>query len=122
MAKILVVDDDHDIAETLVEFLSDEGHEVSVCYLGEDALRLVPEQMPDVVFLDYLLPGRWGDEVAKELKRNPTTNGIPLILMSAGGARAMEIATQAGVAYFLAKPFFLEDVETALARVLARAA
>ena len=68
-ARILVVDDQQEILESLEGILSDEGHEVIVAQDGQEALHLVQSDAPDVVFLDIWIPGIDGMQTLKAIKR-----------------------------------------------------
>jgi CheY-like chemotaxis protein len=79
---ILVVEDDPAIATVVEETLSAEGYE-AVCTGAGGTLRLARELHPDVILLDYAMPGMDGAELSRRLRADPTTAAIPLILMSA---------------------------------------
>ena len=77
--KILAVDDEEDILELLTFNLSREGYRVVSAATGEAALKAVPKEIPDLIILDLMLPGIDGLEVARRLKNDPNTKGIPII-------------------------------------------
>jgi len=79
---VLVVDDDAMIVELLETALEDEGY-VVLAAVGADALSLAHEQQPDVILLDINMPGMDGVEVSRRLRDDPTTERIPIIVMSA---------------------------------------
>ena len=112
--RVLIVDDDPDIAESLAMILEDEGFAVTVATNGADALRAVQSAHPAVIVLDMLMPVMDGTQFAGELaKRDP--DHAPIIVVSATHdvrERAHEIGAEA----FLMKPF---DVRT-LCKTLAR--
>lgn len=114
MPRVLVVDDDTDLRETVADALRDAGWEVDLAEDGERALTLVAQAAPDVVLLDLLMP-RWSgrDFVAglRRLHRN-----VPVVVFTAG-RQTREIASQLGTPWFIEKPFELH----ALLRVLERA-
>lgn len=81
--KLLVVDDDKDIRETLESRLLREGYEVSIASDGEEALVKVREDNPDVVILDLMLPKLNGFDVLKEIREKYIDKWRPVIILSA---------------------------------------
>ncbi|MGE5842044.1 MAG: response regulator, partial [Deltaproteobacteria bacterium] len=86
--KILAVDDEEDILELLRFNLTKEGFAVICAPSGEDALKAALSQRPDLILLDLLLPGMDGLEVARRIKSDPTTQEIPIIMVTAKGEEA----------------------------------
>ena len=84
MATILIVDDEPDIREVIRFTLEEGGFRVLEAAHADDARRLIAEQ-PDLVLLDWMLPGRSGLELAAQLKQNAKTRTIPIIMISARG-------------------------------------
>lgn len=82
MTRILIVEDEKDIVDTLSKRLSQEGYEVIVAFDGEEALVKVREGNPDVVLLDLMLPKLNGFDVLKEIKQY-TDKWRPVIIISA---------------------------------------
>jgi DNA-binding response OmpR family regulator len=80
--SILIVEDDQWIRSLLAELLSDEGYRVLEAACGNEGLRLIAEQSPDVVVLDLNLPRKSGLEVLRELRANPATAGVPVLVVS----------------------------------------
>jgi CheY-like chemotaxis protein len=104
-AKILVVDDEAIIRQLTVHVLTDLGHQVVEATSGEEALRLVNEERPDLILLDIMMPGVSGIEVCRQLRANKRTEAIPVIVVSGANAkRALEESIIAGADDFLAKP------------------
>lgn len=83
MERILVADDEADIREILCSILKKEGFEVIPARDGNEALQLVKDQKPDLVILDFLMPGLNGVEVCQALKKDPATEPIPVIIVTA---------------------------------------
>ena|SRR5690242_12753299 len=110
---ILVVDDDPDILIFLQVILEDEGYSVVTSDKGEYLEQLHNGGLPDLIVLDMLLSGKDGRDIVKYLKRNPETNHIPVIMISAHPNAGKE-ARQAGADDFLGKPF---DIEKLLAKI-----
>ena len=104
--KILVVDDEEDILELLRFNLSREGCQVSCASSGEEALRLVRTELPDLVVLDLMLPGIDGLEVTRRLKSDPNTKHLPIVMLTAKGEEA-DIVTglELGADDYVTKPF-----------------
>ena len=106
---ILVVDDEESICQTLGGILKDEGHEVITAVSGEDALRVVDEDPPNLVLLDIWLPGIDGIEVLKAIKAGHPQ--IQVIIMSGHGTIETAVkATRLGAFDFIEKPLSLEKV------------
>jgi two-component system, OmpR family, alkaline phosphatase synthesis response regulator PhoP len=104
--KILVVDDEEDILELLKFKLSKEGYQVMCAASGEEALRCVRSETPDLIVLDLMLPGMDGIEVARELKNDFHTKNIPIVMLTAKGEEA-DIVTglELGADDYITKPF-----------------
>ncbi|HEU4783655.1 MAG TPA: response regulator [Ktedonobacterales bacterium] len=115
---IIVVDDEPDIVFALTLMLGDAGYHVIAVSQGDDLIRLLrSEKAPDLILLDMLLAGRDGREIVRELKANPFTRSIPVLMMSAH-PRAAQEAADAGADGFLAKPFELETLVATVAALL----
>jgi two-component system phosphate regulon response regulator PhoB len=104
--KILVVDDEEDILELLKYNLSREGYKVSCAASGEETLRAVRSGVPDLIVLDLMLPGIDGLEVARQLKNDPKTRDVPIVMLTAKGEEA-DIVTglELGADDYITKPF-----------------
>jgi two-component system alkaline phosphatase synthesis response regulator PhoP len=119
--KILVVDDEEDILELLRFNLSREGCEVFCASSGEEALRLVRSEMPDLMVLDLMLPGMDGLEVTRRLKGDPNTKPLPIVMLTAKGEEA-DIVTglELGADDYVTKPFSPRILVARLRAVLRR--
>jgi CheY-like chemotaxis protein len=119
MAKILVVDDHPPIVRLLQRELEAEGHAVITAVTGEEALRKIREEPPDLVVLDVMLPGKNGLIVLHELRSDPATQGITVIMLTARD-QPSEVAhgLQWGADWYLTKPFFPGDIATVARRFL----
>jgi len=104
--KILVVDDEEDILELLKYNLSREGYQVLCATSGEKTLNLVKTETPDLILLDLMLPGMDGLEVARQLKDNPNTKNVSIVMLTAKGEEA-DIVTglELGADDYVTKPF-----------------
>lgn len=118
---VLIVDDEEGIRESLSGILEDEGYGVIASGTGEDALRIIQEQTPDVVILDVWLPGMDGIEALQEIRT--LKKDMPVIMISGHGNIEVAVkATQRGAYDFLEKPLSLERVLLSLRRALERSA
>jgi CheY-like chemotaxis protein len=104
-ARILVVEDNHDAANSLRILLELIGHEVTVAYSGPEGINLARQWHPDVVLCDIGLPGLDGYAVAGELRHDPNTQGAHLIAITGYGQEEdQRRALQAGFDHHLTKP------------------
>ena len=83
MAKILVVDDDPDLVESVTMILESKNHEVVQAYGGIEGLEKAKAEKPDAIVLDVMMPDKDGYEVCKELKGDPEYSDIPILLLTA---------------------------------------
>ena len=113
--KLVVVEDEPDLVEVLVRRLEAEGFDVAACYDGEEALRLIRSEKPDLVLLDVMIPKVDGYQVCRKLKSDAATRDIPVLILT---VRAMDEDTQRslehGAAGHLVKPF---NHETLLSKI-----
>ena len=82
-ATILVVEDEPGIQELISYGLRQAGHEIFCAGDAEQAMKIVNDVLPDLVLLDWMLPGMSGIELAKILRRAPRTKNIPIIMLTA---------------------------------------
>lgn len=104
--KILVVDDEPHLIRSLTFILAKEGYEVSMASDGEEALKRIGENRPDLIFLDIMMPKKNGYEVCETIRSVPDLKDIYIIMLSAKGwdiDRAK--ATNVGANEFMSKPF-----------------
>jgi len=102
--KILIVDDEIELAESVDDLLEFEGYDTQVVHTGEEALESVESQIPDVVFLDIQLPGINGIEVLRILKQKHPT--LPILIVSASSqAATRKEAEDCGADGIFLKPF-----------------
>ncbi|TFI58651.1 response regulator [Sphingomonas parva] len=113
---ILVVDDDHQVRATIGRALTELGYRVREAGSGPDALAVIAEERPQLVILDYLMPGMDGAEVAREIA--DLDPDLPVVFSTGHGAlRALRDAAGEG-ASVLQKPFTLAELDALLARML----
>ena len=119
--KILIVEDDEFLRSLNAKKLESEGYAVSVSPDGTSAIELIPEEMPDLVFLDLLLPGgKDGFDVLTAIKADEKTKNIPVVVFSnLGQAEDIKKAKDLGAIDFLIKAnFTLDDVVTKIKEIL----
>jgi adenylate cyclase len=103
--KILVVDDTPQNIKVLDAILSPRGYRVATARSGAEALQKVGDEAPDLVLLDILMPGMSGYEVAQRLRADPSTQFLPIVMVTALGAQEEKVkAIEAGADDFLTKP------------------
>jgi CheY-like chemotaxis protein len=114
MPTVLIVDDEQHIRlliEQTLEELEDDGVELLTAIDGEQALDVVANQPPDLVFLDVSMPKVDGYEVARTIKADPATAGTTVIMLTARGqAVDREEGLAAGADGYLTKPFDPDDL------------
>ena len=104
--KILVVDSEEDVAEHVKYNLTREGYRVDCVPSGEQALTRVEEERPDLILLDRMLPDLDGMDVCRELKSNPATRQIPIIMITARNNDDDIISgLESGAEDYVTKPF-----------------
>ena len=104
--KVLVVDDDAFIRRPLEFILREEGFHPDTAVDGEDCLRKVTANRPDLIILDVMMPGRDGFDVCRVLKGDPRHAEIPIILLSARGQEQdRRRGLSLGAADFMTKPY-----------------
>jgi len=83
MARIMVVDDDPDLVESVTMILEKKGHKVVPAYDGVECMEKVKTVKPDAMILDVMMPNKNGYEVCRELKGDPAYRNIPILLLTA---------------------------------------
>src|SRR6202521_4806827 len=103
--RILIVDDERRNVELLKILLAPEGYVLLSATNGEEALRLLAQQPPDMILLDVMMPGMAGHEVVGKIRKTPATKNIPVIMLTARDDRkARMLGLSAGAEDFLTKP------------------
>ncbi len=112
MARVLIVEDDADIREALEEALAIDGHSVLSAPDGQAGMRMLRESEPDLVLLDLMMPVMDGWQFLAERDRDARARDVPVVVMSAAGARGSVRSASA----YLAKPFELGDLLATVTR------
>ena len=111
MKKILIVDDEQDIVESLKFVLETSDYICYCAYNGEDGLRMAKEIMPDLIILDVMMPKINGYKISRLLKFDSKYKNIPILMLT---ARSQEedklIGEETGADEYITKPFDLEAV------------
>ncbi len=116
--KIMIVDDDEDIAELISLYLRKECFDTCMVYNGEDALRQFHEFKPDLILLDLMLPGIDGYNVCREIRRESST---PIIMLSAKGEVFDKVlGLELGADDYMIKPFDSKELVARVKAVLRR--
>lgn len=108
-AKILVVEDDDDIRDSLKELLEEEGYQVDTAANGEQALNRLRGEAPQLILLDLMMPVMDGWEFAERIRGRPDWAQIPVIVLSAD-RNIGDKARKLGAVGYLAKPFELSEL------------
>jgi len=120
---ILVVEDEPAIQELIAVNLTFAGYTVLRALDGKQAQALIKTELPDVVLLDWMLPGESGLAVAKKLRADARTRALPIIMLTAKGAEQDKVdGLEAGADDYMAKPFSPKELLARIKAVLRRRA
>jgi PAS domain S-box-containing protein len=120
-ARILIIDDEHDIVTSLETALRQEGFSVNGAFSGEEGLDRIGEYNPDVILLDMRMPGINGIDVLTTLKHTPATHNIPVIILTASEASMNEARVRViglGAQEMLTKPFSIYAIVNEIKKVI----
>jgi DNA-binding response OmpR family regulator len=119
--RILIVDDDAFIRRPLEFILKQEGYEPAIAADASEGMRAVESALPDLIFLDVMMPGKDGLTWCAELKSDPRYRGIPIVLLSARGQdHEREQALALGAADFMTKPYSPHELKRRVRELLGR--
>ena len=122
-ATVLVVEDEPSIQELIAASLRHSGYKVLRADSAEDAMLLVTEALPDVVVLDWMLPGLSGIQYARRLRSEERTTGLPIIMLTARSDEHDKVSgLDAGADDYLTKPFSPRELQARIKAVLRRRA
>jgi two-component system alkaline phosphatase synthesis response regulator PhoP len=117
--KILLVDDERDLAETGKIVLEEEGYDVQLAFDGLSAVEKVYEERPDLVVLDISLPEMDGYQVCRVLKNDPQYADIPIIMLTARTQRSDEFrGKETGADEYMTKPYSPQILIESVNRIL----
>ncbi|MEM6659567.1 MAG: response regulator [Pseudomonadota bacterium] len=120
--KVLLIEDEPNIAEAIRFLLTREGWQVETHGDGADALQVIRGANPDLIILDVMLPGKSGMDILRDLREMDETQSLPVLMLTARGqSRDREMAEDAGVSRFMTKPFSNAEVLTAVRDLHAQA-
>ncbi|MBN1611143.1 MAG: response regulator [Polyangiaceae bacterium] len=121
MARILVIDDEHDLQRVLAYNLKSAGHDVDVAEQGREGIELIAKRRPELIILDLMLPDMSGTDVCRALKRNPQTQSIPIVMLTAKGEEVDRIVGfELGAEDYIVKPFSVRELLLRVGAVLRR--
>ena len=119
--KILLVEDEQEIADFVKDGLGEQGFSVDYCDNGDDALEMATSQSFDAIVLDIMLPGRDGLSILKVLRESQ--NNVPVVIITARGETEERIeGLNLGADDYLAKPFYMDELIARLRAVWRRSA
>ncbi len=122
-ATILVVEDEPGIQEVLKFNLGQHGHDVLVAPDAEEALKLLRGALPDLILLDWMLPGMSGIELARRLRADPRLKNVPIIMLTARTEeRDKVLGLDTGADDYITKPFSPRELMARIKAVLRRRA
>src|SRR5256885_10786785 len=122
VTRVLVVEDDPDIAQLVAHYLDKSGFSVDVLANGRDALTSIAAHPPDVLVLDLMLPHVDGLEVCRVVRANDATAAIPIIMLTARAEESDRIVgLELGADDYLAKPFSPNELVARVRALLRRA-
>jgi len=123
MARILIIEDERDLAELIAFHLHQEGYDSTICGDGRSGLAAALATPPDLVVLDLMLPLLLGTEVCRELRRAPKTAAIPVLMLTARGEESDRVVGfEIGADDYLTKPFSVRELVLRIQALLRRSA
>jgi two-component system phosphate regulon response regulator PhoB len=121
MQRILIIEDEHDLAELLAFNLQQGGYATSLAHDGVDGLTKALAELPDLIILDLMLPGLLGTDVCRRLRQEPTTTGIPVLMLTARGEEIDRVVGfEVGADDYVVKPFSVREVVLRVKALLRR--
>src|SRR5674476_667626 len=121
-ARILVVEDEEALTTLLRYNLDAEGYDVETVARGDDADTRLKERVPDLIVLDWMLPGLSGIELCRRLRARPETKSLPIIMLTARGEESERVRGLAtGADDYIVKPFSVPELLARVRALLRRA-
>lgn len=119
--RLLLVDDEPNLLRAVAACLSSEGYEVDTARSGEEALVHIAQRLPDLIVSDIRMPRMDGYALARQLRRNPRTDLIPIVFLTAKDESSERIAgIRSGVDAYLTKPFEPDELIAVIGNILSR--
>jgi CheY-like chemotaxis protein len=120
MARVLVIDDDAGLLQMVKLMLEREGHTVILAEGGQAGLDAAQGQSPDIAIVDLMMPGISGYDVTRQMRANPNTARIPVLILTARSQPMdKQMAINAGAAAFMSKPISARELTSRITEVLA---
>lgn len=121
--RLIVIDDHHDTVELLKYNLVSEGYEVKAFFNAVDALKYVTTENTDLVITDWMLPEMDGLDLCRNLKHNPSTQDIPVVMLT-GKSDEIDVVTalEVGAEEYISKPVRIKEMLTRVKKILRRKA
>lgn len=116
--KILIVNDESDIAEVTKDMLEIEGYDTKIVYSGEEALEWVRQEIPDLILLDLLLMGIQGEDLCVRFKSDSKLKSIPVILFSANDVDIETVARVTGAEDSIMIPYDPDELLGKIKRLI----
>ncbi len=121
MKKILLIEDEKDLADLLAFNLEKEGYQTLVAYTGTEGLKMALQELPDLIMLDQMLPGMMGTEICSHLRRETRSNSIPVFMLTARGEEIDRVVGfEVGVDDYMVKPFSMRELLLRVRAILRR--
>lgn len=121
MQRILIIEDERDLAELLAFNLRQAGYATELAHDGAAGLALALALPPDLIVLDLMLPGLLGTEVCRRLRQERTTTGVPVLMLTARGEESDRVAGfEVGADDYVVKPFSVREVVLRVGALLRR--
>src|SRR6202012_4886438 len=119
--RLIVIDDHHDTLELLKFNLLSEGYEVKAFFTAVDALKYVTTENTDLVITDWMLPEMDGLDLCRNLKHNPSTQEIPVVMLTCKSDEIDVVtALEVGAEEFIPKPVRMKEMLTRVKKILRR--
>jgi two-component system phosphate regulon response regulator PhoB len=121
MKKVMIIEDEKDLAELLAFNLEKEGFAATCVHDGKQGLERAGADLPDLILLDLMLPGLLGTEVCKALRKDQRTAHIPIIMITAKGDEIDRVVGfEVGADDYIVKPFSMREVSLRVKAVMRR--
>ncbi len=118
MVKVLVVEDNPSERKLIANYLEEDGYAVIIAENGEEALDKAVSQKPDVVVTDVIMPGMNGFELSRSLKKDPTTQNLPIVVCTSKNQELDRLwGMKQGVDIYITKPYTRSELIRAVKAV-----